>query len=98
MYGLMTKRRGSVVSVSEEGKLARVEAELPVAESFGFIDDLRGTTSGTGFATMSFSHYQQVPGDPFEAGSHANKIALAVRKRKGLKETLPTLEDYNDKL
>jgi elongation factor 2 len=98
IYGLMNKRRGVVTTVMDEEKTSRVEADLPVAESFGFIDDLRGTTSGTGFATLCFSHYQQVPGNPLEDGSYSNKIALKIRKRKGLKEIMPNLEDYNDKL
>ena len=98
IYGLMNKRRGTVSSVIDEEKTSKVEAELPVADSFGFIDDLRGATSGTAFATLCFSHYQVVPGDPLEEGSYANKIAMKIRKRKELKDTMPVLEDYNDKL
>ena len=94
----MNKRRGTVSSVIDEEKTSKVEAELPVADSFGFIDDLRGATSGTAFATLCFSHYQVVPGDPLEEGSYANKIAMKIRKRKELKDTMPVLEDYNDKL
>jgi len=100
IYGVMTKRRGTVGVITEEanGNMMNAEAELPVAESFGFIEELRGATSGTGFASMSFSHWQIVPGDPMEPDSYANKVAMKVRTRKGLKLQMPKLEDYLDKL
>jgi elongation factor 2 len=42
---------------------------------------------------------QLVPGDPLEAGSKANQIALATRKRKGLKQLeIPPLSSCLDKL
>jgi len=100
IYGVMTKRRGTVGVIQDQpnGNMMSAEAELPVAESFGFIEELRGATSGTAFATMYFSHWQLVPGDPMEEGSYANKIALAVRKRKNLKLAMPKLEDYLNRL
>lgn len=100
IYGLMTKRRGLVNNVNEEsnGNMMRVEAELPVAESFGFIEELRGVSSGTAFASLCFSHWQLIPGNPLEEGTYAHQIAMKIRKRKGLKEVMPKFDDYNDKL
>jgi len=100
IYNLMSKRRGNVKLVEDEanGNIMHVVAELPVAESFGFIEDLRSVTSGTAFASLSFSHWQLVPGNPLEDGSYANKIVLEIRKRKNLKVEKPKLEDYLDKL
>jgi elongation factor 2 len=100
IYGIMNKKRGVVKSVGDgpNGNIMIVIAELPVAESFGFVEDLRSSTSGTAFASLSFSHWQIVPGDPMEDGSYANKIMMDVRKRKGLKLEKPNLSDYLDKL
>jgi elongation factor 2 len=45
-----------------------------------------------------FDHWQVVEGDPLEAGSRAAGILLDVRRRKGLKEVIPVLETYLDRL
>jgi len=37
-------------------------------------------------------------GNPLEAGSKANEIVEAIRKRKGLKQGVPLLENFIDKL
>lgn len=39
-----------------------------------------------------------VAGDPLESGSKAEDIVKNIRKRKGLKEGIPSLGDYLDKL
>jgi elongation factor 2 len=100
VYKVMTKRRGvvNVVTPDSNGFTVNVEGYLPIAESFGFSDELCGETSGTGFTSLIFSHWQLVPGDPLEEGSYANKILLEIRKRKGRKVETPKLEDYLDKL
>lgn len=100
IYNLMSKRRGTVGSIVEEGNcnMMRVEAELPVSESFGFVEDLRGVTSGTAFASLCFSHWQLVPGDPLDPTSYAYQILMKIRKRKGLKLELPKFEDYHERL
>jgi len=37
-------------------------------------------------------------GDPLEVGSKSNEIVESIRKRKGLKPGIPTLDNYIDKL
>jgi len=100
IYSVMAKRRGQITSVNPEmnNVMMNVSAFLPVAESFGFIEQLREETSGMAFANLLFSHWQIVPGDPLEEGSYANKIMLGIRKRKGRKVETPMLNDYLDKL
>jgi len=39
-----------------------------------------------------------VKGSPFEAGSKVLDIITQIRKRKGLKEEIPSLDNYLDKL
>eukprot|EP00823_Brevimastigomonas_motovehiculus_P009074 TRINITY_DN8754_c0_g1_i1.p1 TRINITY_DN8754_c0_g1~~TRINITY_DN8754_c0_g1_i1.p1 ORF type:complete len:858 (+),score=252.83 TRINITY_DN8754_c0_g1_i1:140-2713(+) len=100
VYSTLNARRGVV-----EGKedrpgtpLCKISAFLPVLESFGFSTLLRANTSGQAFPQMIFSHWQLMAGDPFESGSQANKVALDVRKRKGLKDEMPDFNDYYDKI
>lgn len=100
IYSVMTKRRGMVKTIVPESNnvIMTVDACLPVANSFGFIDELREETSGTAFASMMFSHWQIIPDDPLVSGTLSNKIMLDIRKRKGRKVEAPKLEDYLDKL
>jgi elongation factor 2 len=100
VYTTLNARRGVI-----EGKedrpgtpLCKVKAFLPVLESFGFTGLLRQNTGGQAFPQMIFSHWNAVNGNPLDEGSQANTIAMAVRKRKGMKGELPNFEDYFDKL
>jgi elongation factor 2 len=45
-----------------------------------------------------FDHWQLVEGDPRDPSSRAGQLVLAVRRRKGLKEEIPSLNDLVDKL
>jgi len=100
IYGVLNRRRGHVTSEEQRPgtPLYNVKAYLPVVESFGFTADLRSNTSGQAFPQCVFDHWQVTQTDPFEAGTKANQILMATRKRKGLKDTLPDLADYLDKL
>jgi len=75
-----------------------VRAHLPVAESFGFTASLRGATAGQAFPQCVFSHWAQLTGDALEVGSKCNVTIDIIRKRKGLKEGIPALDNYLDKL
>jgi len=100
VYSTLNMRRGMV-----EGKedrpgtpLTKIKAYLPVLESFGFTQLLRQNTSGQAFPQMIFSHWAALNGNPMEVGSQSNKVLMEVRTRKGLKQELPDLNDYFDKL
>lgn len=64
----------------------------------GFTADLRSNTGGQAFPQCVFDHWQILPGDPFEANSKPSQIVADTRKRKGLKEGIPPLDNYLDKL
>jgi elongation factor G len=38
-----------------------VTSEVPLAEMFGYVTDLRSATQGRATSTMQFHHYAQVP-------------------------------------
>jgi len=100
VYSTLNARRG-VIDGKEDRPgtpLCKVKAFLPVLESFGFTALLRQNTGGQAFPQMIFSHWQIVNGNPLEEGSQANQIVCDVRARKGLKEEMPVLGDYYDKI
>jgi len=100
IYGVLNRRRGHVF---EENQVAgtpmfHVKAYLPVNESFGFTADLRSNTGGQAFPQCVFDHWQIMQGDPLDASSKAAQIVADTKKRKGLKEGMPDLANYLDKL
>ncbi|XP_043480003.1 translation elongation factor 2 [Leptopilina heterotoma] len=100
IYGVLNRRRGHVF---EEQQVAGtpmfvVRAYLPVNESFGFTADLRSNTGGQAFPQCVFDHWQILPGDPMESTTRPYTVVQETRKRKGLKEGLPDLSSYLDKL
>nr|WCZ69509.1 elongation factor 2 [Eocanthecona furcellata] len=100
IYGVLNRRRGHVF---EEMQVAGtpmfvVKAYLPVNESFGFTADLRSNTGGQAFPQCVFDHWQILPGDPLDTNTKPFNIVQDTRKRKGLKEGLPDLTQYLDKL
>lgn len=64
----------------------------------GFTADLRSNTGGQAFPQCVFDHWQILPGDPKDATSKPFQIVGDTRKRKGLKEGIPALDNYLDKL
>ncbi|HZZ72510.1 MAG TPA: elongation factor G [Pirellulales bacterium] len=59
--GELTSRRGMIVQSDVHGNTAIIEAEVPLAETFGYSTDLRSMTQGQGTFTMEFSKYRRVP-------------------------------------
>jgi len=100
IYGVLNRRRGHVFEESQVPgtPMFMVKSYLPVNESFGFTADLRSNTGGQAFPQSVFDHWQILPGDPFDDKSRPYQIIQDARKRKGLKEGLPKLDDYLDKL
>jgi elongation factor G len=61
LIGTLMARRGQVVGTLEAEGFARVEAEVPLAEMFGYATTLRSATQGKATFTMEFGRYVQVP-------------------------------------
>jgi elongation factor G len=58
--GDINRRRGLIEETSEDKGVAQVMAKIPLANLFGYTNDLRGATSGTASFSMEFSHYAPV--------------------------------------
>ncbi len=74
VLGDINRRRGHVLGTEERGGSQVIRANVPLAEMFGYINDLRSMTSGRASHSMEFSHYAEVP------KSLGDEI---IRKRQG---------------
>ncbi|GAA5841396.1 hypothetical protein JCM9279_000637 [Rhodotorula babjevae] len=67
VYGVVTKRKGRIVSeeMKEGTAFFTVSALLPVVESFGFADEIRTRTSGAASPQLVFHGYETLDQDPY---------------------------------
>uniref|UniRef100_A0A8D3BPJ6 Elongation factor-like 1 n=1 Tax=Scophthalmus maximus TaxID=52904 RepID=A0A8D3BPJ6_SCOMX len=102
VYGVLGKREGRVLheEMKEGTDMFIIKAVLPVAESFGFADEIRKRTSGLASPQLVFSHWEVLSSDPYwvptteeeylhfgekaDSANQALKYMNAVRRRKGL--------------
>jgi elongation factor G len=61
VFATISQRRGTIVSSIEDGTFARVDAEVPLSEMFGYSSVLRSLTQGKAEFTMEFLKYGRVP-------------------------------------
>lgn len=61
VMGLLNQRRGLILGSQDEGPMCVIEAQVPLAEMFGYSTVLRSSTQGKAQFTMEFSTYKQVP-------------------------------------
>jgi len=61
VVGDVTGRRGMITSTEQQEGIARIVAEVPLAETFGYSTDLRSMTQGQGTFSMELSRYRKTP-------------------------------------
>ena len=61
VIGDLNSRRGMVGDQESMNGTTRINAEVPLAQMFGYATDLRSKTQGRGQYVMEPSHYSQVP-------------------------------------
>jgi elongation factor G len=79
IMGSINQRRGIIVGTFEEGNYTVVEAEVPLAEMFGYSTNLRSLTQGKAEFTMEFAAYRPVPK---AVGEEVMKQAQARKNKK----------------
>lgn len=102
VHGVLAKRRGDILSeeLKEGTSIFIIRATLPVVESFGFSNEIRGRTSGLAQPQLMFVGWQLFDEDPYwvpttaeeleDLGEKADRENVAlryvnqVRRRKGL--------------
>jgi len=100
IYSCLNKRRGIVFGEEriQGTPMYMVKAHLPVNESFGFTADLRAQTGGQAFPQCVFDHWAVMASDPLDPSTKPYEIVRTCRLRKGLKEEVPALDSFYDKL
>ena len=61
IIGDLTSRRGQVSGQAPRGNAIAIDAFVPLANMFGYINNLRSMSSGRAQFTMQFDHYEAVP-------------------------------------
>ncbi len=61
VIGDLNSKRGQVNSMEDRNDVKVINAEVPLAEMFGYATSLRSMTQGRGSYTMEFDHYAPVP-------------------------------------
>ena len=69
VIGDLGRRRASVESIDAQNDTQIVKASLPLAESFGYANDLRSITQGRAGYSMEFDRYLEAPESVVEAQS-----------------------------
>ena len=61
LMGNVSSRRGTIIGTDDRNGAKIIDAEVPLAEMFGYATELRSRTQGRGQFTMQFDHYNEVP-------------------------------------
>ena len=61
VIGDLNSRRGQIQGTDTRGNAQVVEAMVPLANMFGYVNELRSFSQGRAQYTMQFSHYDEVP-------------------------------------
>ena len=67
VMGDLNRRRGMVHGMNDSASGKVIDAEVPLAEMFGYSTDLRSATQGRATYTMEFEKYAIVPNNVAEA-------------------------------
>jgi elongation factor G len=75
IIGDVSSRRGKVLGTQAKGRSQEIKAQVPLAEVLRYAVDLESITAGRGAFTISFSHYEEVPGNLAEKIIASAKVA-----------------------
>src|SRR3546814_17894705 len=78
---LLNSRRGQIQGTDSRGIAQVVEAIVPLANMFGYVNQLRSFSQGRASYSMQFSHYEEVPTNVAEEVKA--KMARSEERRVG---------------
>ena len=61
VIGDLNSRRGQITGMDQRGNARVVDGTVPLANMFGYVNNLRSMSQGRAQYTMHFDHYEQVP-------------------------------------
>jgi elongation factor G len=74
VIGDLNARRGKINGMNQRGIAQVIDADVPLAQMFGYVDSLRTLTQGRGNYTMQFGEYAPIP---------ANIVGELLKKIRG---------------
>jgi len=83
-------RRGQILNIQQEEDIVTLTSKVPVADMFGFSNDIRGATQGRAIWYYEYAGYEKLPKEL------QSKIVAQIRERKGEKPEPPTPQDFMD--
>lgn len=86
--GLLSKKRGSIRKVEQDGPIVTITGMVPVSETLGFSQEMRAATSGKAFWQMNFDHWEAIPDNML------SDLVRKVRTRKGMSPDPPRASQY----
>ncbi|MBN2335313.1 elongation factor EF-2 [Candidatus Bathyarchaeota archaeon] len=86
--GLLSRKRGSIHNVEQDGPIVNVTGMVPVSETLGLSQEMRAATSGKAFWQMTFDHWAPVP------DSMLPEVVKKIRTRKGMSPDPPRASEY----
>ena len=66
VIGDLNSRRGQILGMDQRGNARVIDAHVPLANMFGYVNTLRSMSQGRAQFTMQFDHYAQVPNNVAE--------------------------------
>ena len=66
VVGDLNRRRGLILGMNDSSSGKTVDADVPLAEMFGYATDLRSATQGRATYTMEFARYAEAPSNVAE--------------------------------
>ncbi|MBI5159093.1 elongation factor EF-2 [Candidatus Micrarchaeota archaeon] len=81
-------RRGQVGDIQQEGETVTVNAKVPVADMFGFANDIRSATQGRAIWYTEYAGYEKMPREL------QNRLVPQIRERKGEQKEPPTAQFF----
>jgi len=82
VIGDLNRRRGMIKDQIAGVTGARIQADVPLSEMFGYIGTLRTMTSGRGQFSMEFAHYLPCPNSVSEAVIESERERKAAKAKK----------------
>ncbi|HEV2193702.1 MAG TPA: elongation factor EF-2 [Nitrosopumilaceae archaeon] len=88
--GVISGKRGKVLSMEQKGVVHILTGEMPASETFDLSEVMRGQTAGKAMWNTHFKAWTPVP------NSVLPTILAEIRKRKGLSPDPPTADEFID--
>lgn len=89
--GILSGKRGKLLSVDQKGIISIIQGEVPASETFDLSEVMRGGTAGKAMWSTYFKAWQVVP------QSILRSLIAETRKRKGLNLEPPNPDEFIDK-